>query len=144
MIRTSDRHDAVQLNDEARILVARLQDARGELGIGTNTYRRWARGEQDRRPEAERPAPCHALAPEEHQRVLMICHLPEFASLPPRQIVPRLLDEEGLYVASESSYYRILGDHDNSTHAVAVALHIKRETLSGTASRAPMSAGRKM
>ena len=49
-----------------------------------------------------------ALSPEERQQVLEICHRPEFASLPPGQIVPRLLDEEGLYVASEVSYYRIL------------------------------------
>ncbi|MGP9656294.1 DDE-type integrase/transposase/recombinase [Halomonas sp. AOP35-4E-18] len=41
-----------------------------------------------------------------------ICHRPAFASLPPGQIVPRLLDEEGLYLASESSYYRILRAHD--------------------------------
>lgn len=112
MISTSDRQDAIQLIDAARAQGARLEAACAELGIGTNTYRRWARGDQDRRPEAERPVPSHVLTPEERQRVLEICHRPEFASLPPGQIVPRLLDEEGLYVASESSYYRILRDHD--------------------------------
>ena len=108
MISTSDRQDAVQLIDEARAEGARLQTACAELGIGTNTYRRWRRGGQDRRPQAVRPVPRHVLSPEERQQVLEICHRPEFASLPPGQIVPRLLDEEGLYVASESSYYRIL------------------------------------
>ncbi|MCJ8286912.1 helix-turn-helix domain-containing protein [Halomonas sp.] len=108
MISTSDRQDAVQLIDEARAEGARLQTACTELGICTNTYRRWRRGGQDRRPQAVRPVPRHALSPEERQQVLEICHRPEFASLPPGQIVPRLLDEEGLYVASESSYYRIL------------------------------------
>jgi transposase InsO family protein len=112
MISTSDRQDAVQLIDEARVGGARLQAACVELGIGTNTYRRWARGNQDRRPAAERPVPGHALTPAERQRVLEICHRPAFASLPPGQIVPRRLDEEGLYLASESSYYRILRAHD--------------------------------
>ncbi|MBR9879749.1 MAG: helix-turn-helix domain-containing protein [Gammaproteobacteria bacterium] len=107
MISTSDRQDAVQLIDEARAEGARLQTACAELDIGTNTYRRWGWGGQDRRPLAVRPIPRHALSPEERQQVLEICHRHEFASLPPGQIVPRLLDEEGLYVASESSYYRI-------------------------------------
>lgn len=116
MISTSDRQDAVQLIDEARAQGARLGAACEELGIGTNTYRRWAQGDQDRRPQAVRPVPRHALSPEERQQVLGICHRPEFASLPPGQIVPRLLDEEGLYVASESSYYRILRAHGEQHH----------------------------
>ena len=39
--------------------------------------------------------------------VLLTCHLPEFRSLPPSQIVPTLADR-GLYLASESSFYRLL------------------------------------
>ena len=31
-----------------------------------------------------------------------------FASLPPAQIIPRLLDDEGVYLASESTFYRVL------------------------------------
>ncbi|MDN6180148.1 MAG: hypothetical protein L0I84_03975 [Halomonas subglaciescola] len=108
MISTTDRQDAIQLIDEARAQGARLQPACAELGIGTNTYRRWVRGDQNRRPQAVRPVPHHALSPEERQQVLEICHRPEFASLPPGQIVPWLLDEEGRYVASESNYYSIL------------------------------------
>lgn len=36
-----------------------------------------------------------------------ICHLPEYASMPPCQIVPRLADQ-GTYIVSESSFYRVL------------------------------------
>lgn len=36
-----------------------------------------------------------------------MCHQPEFQSLPPSQIVPRLADRHR-YLASESSFYRIL------------------------------------
>lgn len=116
MISTSDRQHAVQLIDEARTEGARLHAACAELRIGTNTYRRWARGDEDRRPDAERPLPRHALTTEERQQVLDICHRSDFASLPPGQIVPRLLDEEGLYVASESSYYRILREFGEQNH----------------------------
>jgi putative transposase len=40
---------------------------------------------------------------------------PRFASLPPTQIVPRLADE-GQYLASESSFYRILREENQLAH----------------------------
>lgn len=39
--------------------------------------------------------------------MLEVCNQPEYASLPPSQIVPKLADE-GTYLASESTFYRIL------------------------------------
>ena len=39
--------------------------------------------------------------------IIDICNSPEYASLPPSQIVPRLLDN-GEYIASEASFYRVL------------------------------------
>jgi transposase InsO family protein len=47
--------------------------------------------------------------------VLEVCHAPEFASLPPSQIVPRLADR-GEYLASESSFYRILREAEEQHH----------------------------
>jgi putative transposase len=38
---------------------------------------------------------------------LSLCHDPAYASLPPGQIVPRLADQ-GIYIACEASFYRIL------------------------------------
>src|SRR5690606_6305137 len=86
----------------------RLSRVCAELGIGQNTYRRWASGGEDQRPHASRPTPPHALTPQERQAVLDVCHRPQFASLPPAQIVARLLDDEQRYLASESTFYRIL------------------------------------
>ena len=40
----------------------------------------------------------------------LIEYPPEHASLPPSQIVPRLADQ-GQYLASESSFYRVLKEH---------------------------------
>lgn len=37
----------------------------------------------------------------------MLCNSPEFASLPPNVIVPTLADR-GTYIASESTFYRVL------------------------------------
>ena len=43
--------------------------------------------------------------------ILAACHRPEFHSSPPSQIVPALADQ-GIYVASESSFYRVLHEAD--------------------------------
>jgi putative transposase len=45
------------------------------------------------------------LIAEEEADILAQCHRPEFADLPPDQIVVRLMDEERLYLASVSSFY---------------------------------------
>ena len=45
----------------------------------------------------------------------MVCNRPEFASLPPTQIVPRLADC-GKYIASESSFYRVLKAENQLHH----------------------------
>lgn len=108
MTSTLDRRHAVELVNQTRAQGARLKSACAELDIGLNTYRRWAHGGADRRAHAPRPRPSHALSPAERQAIVEACHRPEFASLPPAQIVPRLLDEEQRYLASESSFYRVL------------------------------------
>ncbi|MEZ0374812.1 MAG: DDE-type integrase/transposase/recombinase, partial [Candidatus Sericytochromatia bacterium] len=56
---------------------------------------------------AVRPVPKNQLAQKERQQVLQVCNAPEYASLPPSQIVPKLADE-GIYLASESTFYRVL------------------------------------
>jgi putative transposase len=114
MISTPDRSRAVSLINEACGAGAPRQAACRELGVSVRTYQRWTQGGQlrvDARPTAVRPEPANKLSPEERARVLATCHRPEFASLPPSQIVPRLADQ-GEYLASESSFYRILRKAD--------------------------------
>jgi len=119
MISTPDRNRAVELIDEARAAGARLELACRELGITARTYQRWTQGgavRQDQRPLVDRAVPDNALTPEEEQEILEICHRPEYASLPPDQIVVRLLDDEQRYVASPSSFYRVLKKHRLLAH----------------------------
>jgi transposase InsO family protein len=87
-------------------------------GISVRTYQRWTKDGtvgSDHRPIAQRPEPANKLTAEERQRVLDICHQPEYASLPPGQIVPMLADQ-GKYIASESSFYRVLHEADEQHH----------------------------
>lgn len=61
----------------------------------------------DSRTTAQRPEPTNKLSEEERATILAVANSEEFASSPPSQIVPALADR-GEYVASESSFYRVL------------------------------------
>ena len=61
----------------------------------------------DLRPTALKPPPANRLSELERQRILSVCNEPDNSNLPPSQIVPRLADQ-GVYIASESSFYRVL------------------------------------
>lgn len=89
---------------------ARLLVALREISLSERTWRRWRKHAEDGRPAAIRPTPDNRLTAEEEQQILMVCHRPDYASLPPSQIVPRLADE-GIYLASESTFYRVLRRH---------------------------------
>jgi putative transposase len=95
---------------EARQNGARLKQACEVVGITDRTYQRWVDGDnikEDHRPYTDRPEPANKLTKEEYKSVVNITNLPQYADLPPSQIIPSLADK-GVYVASESTMYRIL------------------------------------
>ena len=75
---------------------------------------RWMgeRGEiaDDSRQLPKIKAPHNKLTDQERQNILETCNAPEYADLPPNIIVPMLADE-GIYIASESTFYRVLKEH---------------------------------
>jgi transposase InsO family protein len=110
MITPSDRRHAVALIEEAIAAGARKHQACKILEISLRTYQRWTQADEaanDRRPEAQRPEPANKLSPEEREQILQIANSPVYRSLAPSQIVPALADQ-GRYLASESSFYRVL------------------------------------
>jgi transposase InsO family protein len=98
---------------------ARLHLACKTAGIDVRTLQRWKAHAGlltgDGRPGAQRPSVPHALSPEERAEILRIANEPRFADVPPARIVPTLADE-GVYLASESSFSRVLRTHGQSTH----------------------------
>ena len=113
LVPLSLRQKLIELIQEACKAGARLDNACNEVPLSKRTYRRWFNNgevQADLRPTAKRPAPKNKLTEAEHQQVLDVCNQSEYASLPPSQIVPSLLDK-GIYIASESSFYRILKQH---------------------------------
>ncbi len=111
MIGLEDRQSLVRDITEAHRSGARLQLACETAGIDVRTLQRWnARTglvTGDRRPSAQRPLSSHALSQAEREQVLRVANEPRFADLPPARIVPMLADE-GVYVASESTFSRVL------------------------------------
>jgi putative transposase len=119
MIALEDRQRTAQWVEAARREGARLSSACEVSGIDTRTLQRWKaykgldRG--DGRPHASRPCPAHALSIREREQILQLANEPRFAELPPARIVPMLADE-GTYIASESSFSRVLRAHGQARH----------------------------
>ena len=77
------------------------------LGISLRTVQRWIRtGVVDRRRGAVKQTPRKLTKPEQELIVSICCSKP-YQDLTPHQIVP-ILAEKGTYIASESSFYRVL------------------------------------
>jgi transposase InsO family protein len=110
-----DRRKALEILDAGMAAGARACKLAELLGVGLTTLQRWRRqfaGDGDgldRRKGSPRLV-SHRLTEEERQRILLTCNQPEFAALPPGQIVPILADR-GLYIGSERSFYRVLHAH---------------------------------
>jgi transposase InsO family protein len=107
----------VTLIQEAIQSGARQKQACDVIELSARTFQRWVKDGvvSDRRLDASRPAPANKLSELERQRILEVCNAQEFSHLPPCQIVPILLDQ-GRYIASESSFYRILKAANQLTH----------------------------
>jgi putative transposase len=110
MTRPEDRQTLVHLVTEARAGGSRQAPACALAGIDPRTLQRWRKSGGDQRPDAIRPAPSHALTEEERARIVEVANEPRFAETPPARIVPALADE-GVYIASESSFHRVLRAH---------------------------------
>jgi len=118
MTSASDRKETLLLVKEAVASGARESAACRELGLSQRTLQRWRQqGDTatDRRPLAKRPTPANKLSEAEEQQVLEVIQQPQYSSLPPSQIVPALADE-GTYIASESSFYRVMHRHNQQHH----------------------------
>ena len=101
---------------EARMAGARQRQACDAIGMQVRTLQRW-RSESaagDRRPERVQQ-PANKLDDLERQRILALANSAEFGHLPASQIVPRLADQ-GSYLASESSFYRVLSAANQIKH----------------------------
>ena len=125
MISLVDRLALANNIDTARQSGARALSACQTAGITPRTLQRWnthdAKGckpgleSGDGRPQATRPTPSHALSELERAQLIAVANEPRFAAIPPARIVPMLADE-GVYLASESSFSRVLVRAGQNAH----------------------------
>lgn len=106
----------IALLSEAMVQGARQDRACAAVCLSERTLQRWQRdaARGDQRPERLQ-APKNKLSVRERQRLVAVANSDEFGHLPPGQIVPRLADR-GLYLASESTFNRVLKAEDQLRH----------------------------
>lgn len=124
-----ERQQLVEWIGEARCNGARLVLACRVAELSVRSFERWTReGEvkADGRPTACHPEPANKLSEAERDMILDTINEPRFASLPPLQIVPQLVDE-GVYLASESSFYRVMAQAGQQQHRGRASAPQKRE-----------------
>jgi transposase InsO family protein len=112
-----ERQQVIVLLNEAMAAGARQAQACEVLGLSKRTLQRWQTGETvhcDQRSLRDYQPP-HKLTEIERSEVLSVANSDEFGHLPPSQIVPRLADQ-GRYLASESTFYRVLKEENQLAH----------------------------
>jgi len=116
LIPKADRVQAIELIQEACTHGARKHKACDILDISVRTLERWEKGAglEDQRRHAKR-TPGNKLSAKEEQQILAVVNNEKYKDSPVSQIVPALADE-GCYIASESTFYRVLRRNKQSTH----------------------------
>jgi putative transposase len=120
MIALAQRQQLLGLITEACAAGAAWGRACALIGLSLRTAQRWQRPQAhagDLRASNQRQAcrPPNKLSEAERHTALALLNSEEFKHLPPSQIVPRLADQ-GRYVASESTLYRLMRESGQLTH----------------------------
>ncbi len=118
LIRSEDRHQALELIAQACRSGCRKELACEALGLSLRTVQRWeSQGVEDQR-QGSRARPANALTGSERTQALALLTSPAYQDLTPHQIVAQLADQ-GIYVASESTLYRLLREAKMNAHRQA-------------------------
>ena len=110
------RAEATRIIEEAARSGACLDKACAAMDISVRTFQRWKKSpEQGDLRRGPSSVPANKLSQEERNRLIAVANSAEFCNLAPSQVVPKLADQ-GEYLASESTLYRILREEKLLTH----------------------------
>ena len=126
--------ELVSLVNEAHKNGCRLKIACTDLGIDLKTFNRWQERLEDLR-HGPKAIPKNKLTDEEKQKIIEIAASKEFVDLSPWLIVSRLADK-GVYIASESSFYKVLRENKLLSHRGKTKIPCKN-TLAPLIAKAP-------
>lgn len=125
----------IDLINQAVDCDASLKKTAAIMGLSARTIIRWRQqsGGQDRR-KGPLTAPANKLSEQERAQIIDISNSAPLRDLSPKQIVPKLADQ-GVYLASESTFYRVLKEHKMLTHRQAskpaVSRYLKEHVATG-------------
>ena len=106
----------LELVNDAVAAGARRERACQQLGLTERCMQRWRCADVgDDGRAGPRTLPANAFTAAERAKVLEVVNSPEYRDLPPKQVVPRLADD-GRYIGSESTIYRILRAEGQDAH----------------------------
>ncbi len=123
-----ERQRILKLFDEAIQSGARQNKACEILDISTRTISRWADNPGGDKRNTVTRYPANRLSAQEEEEIVSLCCSKRFRNLPPPEIVA-LLAEEGVYIASEATMYRVLRKRGLLKH--------RAESRPGTKSKKP-------
>lgn len=115
----------IELIDEAVAAGARREPACEALGLSGRTVERWRGGQVEDERHGPKSTPGNQLSDEEQRKFVSISNSGEYRNLSPKQIVPRLADE-GHYLGSESTLYRLLRAAGMMKHRGRAKAPVKR------------------
>ena len=127
----------LELIEQAQASGARLDSACQVLGLSARSIERWRAEPQagDRRRGPHR-RPSNALSAAEEAQIMIVLTSSRYSGLSPKQLVPQLADE-GLYLASESTMYRVQRRHGLRTKKRLMArTHVTRASTMHRATNA--------
>lgn len=109
------RQSCIDLINEANANGCRKKIACYDCGISVKTLERWEKNLIDLR-SGPNTSPANKLSDEEREKIVLIANSAKFKDMSPCKIVPALADTQGVYVASESSFYRVLKEKKLLSH----------------------------
>ncbi|MDQ7060943.1 MAG: helix-turn-helix domain-containing protein [Sulfurimonas sp.] len=109
------RKDILNLVTQAHTDGAPMYKIAPIIGCSTRTLKRWQANEQDKRTQRTDFAPANKLSKEEREYLISVANNEDYKNLSAHQIVPKLADK-GIYLASESTFYRVLKEYNQLTH----------------------------
>ena len=104
------------LIDKATTAGARLKKAATLLGLSDRTILRWRQSDtDDDKRNGPASVPANKLSKQERMQIIDVANSAPYRDMSPKQIVPNLADQ-GVYIGSESSFYRVLKEQKMINH----------------------------
>jgi len=109
------RHQLLALLKTACADGARQAIACEQLSLSVRTIQRWKKHQNGDKRIGQGRVPHNKFSDRDNEVLLAVLNSPAYSDYPPSQIVPRLADE-GRYLASESTLYRLLAKENQCRH----------------------------